>query len=76
MKILRECKYKISFKEIGEKLDVNTTTVINVFMEHANFDRRPLTEVLCVDEFSANIDNNNPYSFGKYNKNASKVNSE
>ena len=62
MEILRECKYKISFTEIGKKLDVDTTTVINVFMEHANFERRSLTEVLCVDEFSANIDDNNPYA--------------
>ena len=63
MEILKQCKYKISFKQIAEQLKIDSMTVINIFMEHANFERREFTEVLCVDEFSANINENNPYVF-------------
>ena len=63
MEILQQCKYKISFKQIAEQLKIDSMTVINVFMEHANFERREFTEALCVDEFSANINENNPYAF-------------
>lgn len=62
MEILKECKRKTSFKEIGLRLNLDTMSIINIFMEHANFERRELTAVICVDEFSANIDDNNPYA--------------
>ncbi len=37
-------------------------TVINTFMDHFTFDRKELTEIICVDEFSANIDEDNKYA--------------
>ena len=43
MEILKQCKYKISFKQIVEQLKIDSMTVINVFMEHANFERREFT---------------------------------
>ena len=43
-------------------LDVKTPTVINIFMENFSFERKPFGEVICVDEFSAKIDSDNPYA--------------
>ena len=62
MEVLKLCKDKVSFTQIGKLLNISNTTVIDIFMEHANFDRRELTEVICVDEFSANINDDNPYA--------------
>lgn len=62
MEILKQCKYKTSFKTISQQLNIDVMTVINTFMEYANFERRQLTEIICVDEFSANINNNNTYA--------------
>lgn len=60
--ILKQCKYKHSFKTVAQELHVDTMTVINTFMENVNFDRKELDEVICVDEFSAKIDGDNPYA--------------
>lgn len=62
LQILKQCKYKESFTTIAQQLGVNTSTVINTFMESANFKRREFTEVLCVDEFSAHINPNNTFA--------------
>lgn len=62
LEILKLCKEKMSFKTIGKQLNVDTMSVINIFMEYANFGRRELTEEICVDEFSANVNENNPYA--------------
>lgn len=60
--ILDQCKYKHSFTTIARMLNVDTMTVINTFMENAGFDRKELSEVICVDEFSANINSDNTYA--------------
>lgn len=62
LEIIKQCKYKHSFTTIAKQLNVDTMTVINTFMEHFTFDRKELTEIICVDEFSANIDEDNKYA--------------
>lgn len=62
MEILKQCKYKTSFKTIAQQLNKDFMTVINTFMKYANFERRKLTEIICVDEFSAIINYNNAYT--------------
>lgn len=62
LEILKQCKYKHSFTTIARQLNLDTTTVINVFMENANFERREFGEVICVDEFSAYVNEDNPYA--------------
>lgn len=61
--ILKKCAEKASFKTIANQLNVDEMTVINTFMKNIRFKRVELSEILCVDEFSANIDENNPYAF-------------
>ena len=62
LEIIKQCKYKHSFTTIAKQLNVDTMTVINTFMNHFTFERKELTEVICVDEFSANINQNNKYA--------------
>ena len=62
LEILKQCKYKHSFTTIARQLNVDTMTVINTFMNHFTFDRKELSEVICVDEFSANINQDNKYA--------------
>ena len=62
LEILKQCKYKMSFTTISKQLNVDTTTVMKTFMKHFSFDRKKLTEVICVDEFSANINSENKYA--------------
>ena len=62
LEIIKQCKYKHSFTTIAKQLNVDIMTVINTFMEHFTFDRKELTEVICVDEFSANINQDNKYA--------------
>ena len=62
LEIIKQCKYKHSFTTIAKQLNVDTMTVINTFMEHFTFDRKELSEVICVDEFSANINEENKYA--------------
>lgn len=52
-----------------KQLNIDTMTVINTFMNHFTFDRKELTEVICVDEFLANFNHNNKnvYNIKKYN---------
>ena len=61
LEIIKQCKYKHSFTTIAKQLNVDTMTVINTFMNHFTFDRKDLSEVICVDEFSANINQDNKY---------------
>ena len=62
LEIIKQCKYKHSFTTIAKQLNVDKMTVINTFMEHFTFDRKELSEVICVDEFSANINQDNKYA--------------
>jgi transposase len=62
LEIIKQCQYKHSFTTIAKELNVNRTTVINTFMDNFNFDRKELSEVICVDEFSANINQENKYA--------------
>lgn len=59
LEIIKQCKYKHSFTTIAKQLNVDTMTVINTFMEHFTFERKELSEVICVDEFSANTNEEN-----------------
>ncbi len=62
LEIIKQCQYKHSFKTIAKQLNVDIMTVINTFMDHFTFERKELTEVICVDEFSANINQENKYA--------------
>ena len=62
LEIIKQCKYKHSFTTIAKQLNVDKMTVINTFMEHFTFNRKELSEVICVDEFSANINQDNKYA--------------
>ena len=62
LEIIKQCRYKHSFTTIAKQLNIDTTTVINTFMNHFTFERKQLTEVICVDEFSANINLENKYA--------------
>ena len=62
LEIIKQCKYKHSFTTIAKQLNLDTMTVINTFMNHFTFERKELTEVICVDEFSANINQDNKYA--------------
>ena len=62
LEIIKQCKYKHSFTTIAKQLNIDTMTVINTFMDHFTFDRKELSEVICVDEFSANINSDNKYA--------------
>ena len=62
LEIIKQCRYKHSFTTIARQLNVDTMTVINTFMNNFTFERKELTEVICVDEFSANINQENKYA--------------
>lgn len=62
LEIIKQCQYKHSFTTIAKQLDVDIMTVINTFMDHFTFNRKELSEVICVDEFSANINEENKYA--------------
>lgn len=53
VKLLEECRIKQSFTDVGNRLNVSPTTVINEFKEHVKVSRNNLTEILCFDEFKA-----------------------
>lgn len=62
LEIIKQCRYKHSFTTVARQLNIDTMTVINTFMDHFTFDRKELSEVICVDEFSANINQENKYA--------------
>ncbi|MFR1524313.1 MAG: transposase [Bacilli bacterium] len=62
LEIIKQCQYKHSFTTIAKQLNVDTMTVINTFINYFTFDRKNLSEVICVDEFSANINQENKYA--------------
>ena len=53
IKLLEECRIKQSFTDVGKRLNLSTTTVLNEFKDHVSISRNKLTEVLCFDEFKA-----------------------
>ena len=63
LQILNLCKKVISFKTIAEMLHISSSSVINTFMEVANFDRQPLGEIISVDEFSYVVNGKTQYAF-------------
>ena len=63
LEIIKKCAEKQSFKTIAKELNIDSMTVINIFRDNVIINRKPLSEVLCVDEFSANIDRDNQYAF-------------
>ena len=61
--VSKKCKIANYLKlEIIKQLNIDTMTVMNTFMNHFTFDRKDLSEVICVDEFSANINQDNKYA--------------
>lgn len=62
LEIIKQCQYKHSFTTIAKQLNVDIMTVINTFMNYFTFERKELSEVICVDEFSANINEENKYA--------------
>lgn len=62
LEIMKQCQFKHSFKTIAALLNISSETVINTFMENFSFVRKSFGEVICVDEFSAKIDADNPYA--------------
>ena len=59
--ILTLLKQNISFSDIAKRTNVSTQTVINYFKKYIDCKRKPLPEVLCIDEFK-----NLSYGKGKY----------
>ena len=58
--ILYSCRERKSFEDIGKDLDISSATVMNTFNNNVYVERRKLTRVICIDEFSADTDS------GKY----------
>ena len=56
MDILNSCRERKTFQEIGDALNVSSATVMNTFNENVYVERRSLTRVICIDEFSADTD--------------------
>ena len=59
--ILAQLKQNISFTDIAKNTNVTTQTVINYFKKYVDCKRKPLSEVLSVDEFK-----NLSFGKGKY----------
>ncbi|MDD7382500.1 MAG: ISL3 family transposase [Bacilli bacterium] len=59
--ILAQLKQNISFTDIAKNTNVTTQTVINYFKKYVDCKRKPLPEVLSIDEFK-----NLSYGKGKY----------
>lgn len=60
VKTISDCKHKRSFKDIGIDLNISPTSVMNIFNDNIYIDKRKLTRIICIDEFSADTE------FGKY----------
>ena len=60
MSILRSCRTRKSFEEISSDWNVSSATVMNIFNDNVYVERKKLTRVICIDEFSADTDS------GKY----------
>lgn len=56
LKIIEECKYKQSFKDISKSLNISEPMVSKIFIDHVSISRHRLTETLCFDEFRATTD--------------------
>lgn len=54
--ILYSCRTKKSFKDVSKDLNISSATVMNTFNENVYVERRNLTRVICIDEFSADTD--------------------
>ena len=53
LNILSECRKKKSFSDIGSELNVSSVSVLNTFKDNIYTERKPLTRVICIDEFAA-----------------------
>ncbi len=56
IKALEECRLKQSFKDVGKRLNIATSTVIDDFSDHIALFRNKLTPIMCFDEFKASTD--------------------
>lgn len=51
--IMKESKYKQSFKDVSKRTNVSQTTVSNEFKKNIHDYRCHLTRIICIDEFKA-----------------------
>lgn len=51
--LLEKTRLKLSFTDVADQVDVSVTTAIKEFKEHITDYRCELTDILCLDEFSA-----------------------
>ena len=58
---MKELKTKSSFTDIASRANVSSQTVINIFERYINCKRKPLSKILCIDEFK-----NLSFGKGKY----------
>jgi transposase len=49
--VLKECKEQVSFRTVAKRLNISSTTVIDVFLKHVSVNRLPLPETIGIDEF-------------------------
>lgn len=62
--ILKELKpYNLTFSSVARRFDISVTTVIDLFDKHVQIERKPLTEILCWDEFHFNRHAKSKYAF-------------
>lgn len=62
--ILTDLKpYTATYSAVAKKYGVSVTTVIDLFDKHVQIDRKPLTHVLCFDEFYFNRHSKYKYAF-------------
>lgn len=62
--ILNDLKhYTATYTKVAEKYNLSVTTVVSIFDKHVQIKRKPLTEVLCFDEFYFNRHSKYKYAF-------------
>ena len=74
LNILEDLKEDISFTTISRKRNVSIQTVIDIFESYVSFDRVPIGEVLCMDEFKNLKHSKGKYAFVMYDPNAHSIN--
>lgn len=60
LSMIFECKDRKSFKTIANDLNVSSATVLKAFNDNVCVDRKTMSRVICIDEFSADTE------YGKY----------
>ena len=60
LKVIENIKTKESFQTIGNELGISSTSVLKIFNDNVYVDRKTMSRVICIDEFSADTE------YGKY----------